>query len=297
LIKAMATPSEDLSSMLIGVRNEVMAATGNRQVPWEHSALRARFYFAPLKAANAVPTPSSPPQRQDQAQVKPREPVPAVATAAPSQAVPAVSDCPDDFQAFVGTTGRLACTCSAAATQRGSVYGMDAYAAHSQVCRAALHAGVVGKAGGPVTVIPEAARKAYPGATRNGVSSSNCIASYCISSSKVSFRFADLPAVSDCPDDFQAFAGAMARLACTCSAEATKRGIVYGMDVYAAHSQVCRAALHAGAIGKAGGPVTVIPEAAREAYPGATRNGVTSNNCIASYCISSSKLSFRVAPQ
>jgi hypothetical protein len=40
-------PNRDLSAILIDVRNDVMAATRNRQVPWEHSALRARFFFAP----------------------------------------------------------------------------------------------------------------------------------------------------------------------------------------------------------------------------------------------------------
>jgi uncharacterized caspase-like protein len=45
LVKHMPAPGQDLSSLLIAVRNEVMTATRNRQVPWEHSALRARFYF------------------------------------------------------------------------------------------------------------------------------------------------------------------------------------------------------------------------------------------------------------
>jgi len=46
LVKLLATPGEDVSAVLIGVRNEVMAQTGNRQIPWEHSALRARLYLA-----------------------------------------------------------------------------------------------------------------------------------------------------------------------------------------------------------------------------------------------------------
>jgi len=46
LVKGLAAPGEDLSAMLIGVRNEVMAATHNRQVPWEHSALRAPLSHA-----------------------------------------------------------------------------------------------------------------------------------------------------------------------------------------------------------------------------------------------------------
>jgi outer membrane protein OmpA-like peptidoglycan-associated protein len=50
---------------------------------------------------------------------------------------------------------------------------MDVYSGDSAVCRAALHAGVVGPNGGSVTVIPELGRNAYPGVTRNGVRSSN----------------------------------------------------------------------------------------------------------------------------
>jgi uncharacterized caspase-like protein len=46
LIKAIAAPGHDLSTLLISVRNQVMAATSNRQIPWEHSVLRTRFYFA-----------------------------------------------------------------------------------------------------------------------------------------------------------------------------------------------------------------------------------------------------------
>ncbi len=278
LIKAIATPGEDLSNMLIGVRNEVMAATRNRQIPWEHSALRARFYFAPPQAgATAVQAPSpSPTLRHELTQAKPREQSPAVALATPSPALPATSDCPDDFRAFVGTTERLACTCSAEATQRGSVRGMDVYTLGSSVCRAALHAGVISKTGGPVTVIPGAGRKTYAGVTRNGVTSYNDDAS------EGSFRFTALPATSDCPDDFRAFVGTTERLACTCSAEATQRGSVRGMDVYTLGSSVCRAALHAGVISKAGGPVTVIPEAGRKTYAGVTRHGVTSYNDDAS---------------
>lgn len=43
--RVRAAQPEDLSTLLIGVRNEVIAATKNKQVPWEHSALRARFFL------------------------------------------------------------------------------------------------------------------------------------------------------------------------------------------------------------------------------------------------------------
>ncbi len=57
LVKHLGAPKEDLSAILIDVRNDVMRATKNKQVPWEHVALRARFYFsAPTPAAS---TPAS----------------------------------------------------------------------------------------------------------------------------------------------------------------------------------------------------------------------------------------------
>jgi outer membrane protein OmpA-like peptidoglycan-associated protein len=50
------------------------------------------------------------------------------------------------------------------------------------------------------------------------------------------------------------------------------------MDVYTADSGICRAAAHAGVIGRSGGQVTVFPEPGRHAYAGVTRNGIRSAN-------------------
>jgi hypothetical protein len=275
LVKAIATPGEDLTGILISVRNEVQTVTRGKQVPWENSALRARFYFSPPKAVVEVPKVPPTPPAKDEAKSGAKKPPSEVASAKPPPAT-GLADCPDDFRAFVDSKERLACTCSAEATKRGYVRGMNVYTANSSVCRAALHAGAVAKKGGSVTLIPEPARKAYPGVTRNGVTSYNDDAS------EGSFRFADVAVFTDCPDDFKALVDTTERLACTCSAEATKRGYVRGMNVYTANSSVCQAALHAGAVAKKGGSVTLIPEPARKAYPGVTRNGVTSYNDDAS---------------
>ena len=43
--QAIATSTDDLSAILIAVRNDVMKETQRKQVPWEHSALTGRFYF------------------------------------------------------------------------------------------------------------------------------------------------------------------------------------------------------------------------------------------------------------
>ncbi|MET0568531.1 MAG: caspase family protein [Hyphomicrobiaceae bacterium] len=49
LLKHIPTVGDDLPTILINVRNDVMAATERRQVPWEHSALTAKVYFKPPK--------------------------------------------------------------------------------------------------------------------------------------------------------------------------------------------------------------------------------------------------------
>jgi uncharacterized caspase-like protein len=46
LTEHLIASKHDLSAILIDVRNDVMKATQDRQVPWEHSALRGRFYFS-----------------------------------------------------------------------------------------------------------------------------------------------------------------------------------------------------------------------------------------------------------
>jgi phosphate transport system substrate-binding protein len=66
LIKQLTASNDDLSAMLIAVRNDVMRETQRRQVPWEHSALTGRFYFGPGAGAPAaqpsapVPPPAQP---------------------------------------------------------------------------------------------------------------------------------------------------------------------------------------------------------------------------------------------
>jgi uncharacterized caspase-like protein len=56
LVKRLMAPNDDLSAILIDVRNDVMKATQDRQVPWEHSALRGRFYFS-LVSPGGPPAP------------------------------------------------------------------------------------------------------------------------------------------------------------------------------------------------------------------------------------------------
>ena len=59
LIKHLRSSKDDLSAILIAVRNDVMRETQRRQVPWEHSALTGRFYFIPSPPAVAVTPPAA----------------------------------------------------------------------------------------------------------------------------------------------------------------------------------------------------------------------------------------------
>lgn len=56
LVRQLKREGIAITDMLLDVRRDVMHATNDRQIPWEHSALRDRFYFAPAKPA-ALPPP------------------------------------------------------------------------------------------------------------------------------------------------------------------------------------------------------------------------------------------------
>jgi len=54
LVKHMSATGRNLPATMIEVRNDVVGVTGGKQVPWDHSALTADFYFRP---AAGLPTP------------------------------------------------------------------------------------------------------------------------------------------------------------------------------------------------------------------------------------------------
>lgn len=51
LLSHIGTPGQTISDMMIEVRNDVMEATNNVQIPWDSSSLTGRFSFAPATAA------------------------------------------------------------------------------------------------------------------------------------------------------------------------------------------------------------------------------------------------------
>jgi uncharacterized caspase-like protein len=57
LVRRIGIPGDDVLTVLTDVRNDVLASTGDKQVPWENHALRARFYFNIAPAAAVPSTP------------------------------------------------------------------------------------------------------------------------------------------------------------------------------------------------------------------------------------------------
>jgi TPR repeat protein len=55
LLGHLATVGQNISSMMIEVRKDVIAATGGAQIPWENSSLTRQFYFSPGEASNGSP--------------------------------------------------------------------------------------------------------------------------------------------------------------------------------------------------------------------------------------------------
>jgi len=61
LLRNIRTGGRGLNALMIDVRKDVMAATGGRQVPWEHSALTEDFGFRSPAEITTGSIPSSAP--------------------------------------------------------------------------------------------------------------------------------------------------------------------------------------------------------------------------------------------
>ncbi len=85
---------------------------------------------------------------------------------------PPPASCPSHLTRYRGQNGTVVtCTCSAAATTSGIVWGTGLYTDDSAVCRAALHAGVISSTGGTIRAVISGGNARYTGSTSNGVTS------------------------------------------------------------------------------------------------------------------------------
>lgn len=190
---------------------------------------------------------------------------------------PNISVCPDNGVALRGSRVVQECFCSAAASRSGAVWGTDEYSDDSRICRAAVHAGVISDGGGRVVFEALPGRSSYPPSTRNGVQSRRW-GSWQGSIGFLGDNRNQETQLSLCPANAVSLRGTGQSLRCACPASATGSGNVWGTNIYTDDSNICRAAVHAGAIGPSGGEVLLRILPGRTSYDGSRHNGILTNN-------------------
>lgn len=159
----------------------------------------------------------------------------------------------------------LDCTCEAGATAV-NFWGSGPYTADSNICAAAVHAGVISaEKGGAVHVQRVPGLERYPGSTANGVTSGTW--------GPYDSAFVVTPPVADLPRCITLPKGSDETL-CNCPGPVGS-GSVWGTGPYTADSNICAAAVHAGVISaETGGAVRVTRVAGQKRYDASTANGV-----------------------
>jgi hypothetical protein len=182
------------------------------------------------------------------------------------------------------------CTCPAP-NPAGAVWGAGPYTSDSDLCTAALHAGVIGRDGGEVSARLEDGQAEYTGSTANGVTTQR----WGRYDSSIAFDAPARQAQVTKPlipvfnaDASTASAGEEAactgldysgpETVCFCAPGQGADGSVWGSGPYVAGSDLCGAARHAEAIGLDGGVISVIRVPGLTSYRGSERGGIRSQD-------------------
>lgn len=167
-----------------------------------------------------------------------------------------------------------ACSCPAGQA-RGSVWGSGPYTADSDICTAARHAGMITDEGGNVMAIRLDGLAEYAASERNGIRTSRW--GRYDTSFMVAPGMAAAPAAEAAPAAVQACGtlGPDVETRCTCEANGVN-GVIWGAGPYTADSDLCTAARHTGAIGLAGGEISLIRVPGLTSYKSTERNGIAS---------------------
>ena len=168
---------------------------------------------------------------------------------------------------------QVVCLCPAGAAS-GSVWGSDPYTADSDLCTAAVHAGVRTPNGGAIQAFAVSGSDSFIGSQQNGVTSADWGSyprAFSFAGAAVARAAMLLPACHVLPADGDS-------VICTCPAAAEATGPVWGSGPYTADSDICTAARHAGVIGAQGGPVLASPAPGAAAYAGSTANGIATGD-------------------
>lgn len=155
----------------------------------------------------------------------------------------------------------------------GSIWGTGLYTSDSDLCTAAKHAGVIGKAGGNIRVVAQPGQASYPATTQNGITSSEW-GSY---SESIEFYLPGQAIIARLPGCDYYFPSDKTEYACSCAPDAVN-GSIWGSGTYTSDSDLCTAARHAGVIGAGGGDILAVTRPGQASYPSTTQNGITSSD-------------------
>jgi hypothetical protein len=197
---------------------------------------------------------------------------------APTSSSDPPQPCPRSLSINRDVPTPFTCICGNQGTRRGgSVWGTDVYTERSDLCSAALHAGVITAEGGPVTVMRSEGRPIYAGSSRNGIRTND----HSSSDASITFAGMTIPSTGPCPIRLSINPDLPTPFTCVCGHQAARSsggGYVWGTDFYTDRSDLCRAALHAGVITVEGGSITVTRSEGLPIYGGSSRNGVTTKD-------------------
>ncbi|KAM6177034.1 cysteine-rich secretory protein LCCL domain-containing 2 [Erethizon dorsatum] len=165
---------------------------------------------------------------------------------------------------------------------RANVFGTLFYESSSSICRAAIHYGVLDDRGGLVDVTRNGRKPFFVKSQRHGVESlSKYKPSSSFTVSKVKEQDLDCytTVAQLCPFEKPVSHCPRVRCPAYCRDEPSYWAPVFGTNIYADTSSICKAAVHGGAIqNDSGGYVDVMPVDKKRSYSGSLRNGVQSES-------------------
>jgi len=165
---------------------------------------------------------------------------------------------------------------------KAKVFGTLFYESSSSICRAAIHYGILDGKGGLVDVTRNGKVPFFVRSERNGVESLSKYkpsSSFVVSKVKVQDLDCYTTVAQLCP--FEKAGTHCPRVHCParCRDEPSYWAPVFGTNIYADSSSVCKTAVHAGVIpNESGGYVDVMPVDKKKTYVGSLRNGVQSES-------------------
>ncbi|XP_023493196.1 cysteine-rich secretory protein LCCL domain-containing 2 isoform X2 [Equus caballus] len=165
---------------------------------------------------------------------------------------------------------------------KAKIFGTLFYESASSICRAAIHYGILDDKGGLVDVTRNGKVPFFVKSERNGVESLSkykSSSSFTVSKVKVQDLDCYTTVAQLCP--FVKTGTHCPRVRCSayCKDEPSYWAPVFGSNIYADTSSICKAAVHAGVIrNESGGYVDVMPVDKKKIYVGSLRNGVQSES-------------------